>query len=136
MKTKSYTSSYALFLYWISDSIYKAKCAIRLIGQGMRLVGYWVWVAWSLIRLGWYCLVFLFCWWFILVVIWDFTELLGIPIIQDFKGYLYRGYKSAVHFVVSAQCRHISQRNGFRNSFCPLCGKKLIETGQPPRRQL
>ena len=99
-----------------------------------------------------------FCWLFA-VLVWDFTDLLGIPLIQDLKAGIHEAASVPTKVFVKedpaviqaqieqeerikikewaqAHCRHIHQRNGLWNYFCPLCGKKLIEIGDPPLWQI
>ena len=46
---------------------------------------YWVDLCWFWVSLTWLCIRAIFFWWLFAILVWDVTDLLGIPIIQDMK---------------------------------------------------
>lgn len=120
--------------------------------HGIGIFWFWVNFAWVWIRA-------IFFWWLFAVLVWDFTDLLGIPLIQGLKAEMQqvasvpaklfakkdqaaiqaqieREERKRIVEWAQAHCRHIHKRNGLWNYFCPLCGKKLIEIGDPPLWQI
>jgi len=118
-------------------NIHMAVHGVNAVGRFLGLCWYWVTFAWVLLRA-------IFFWWLFLVLVWDFTDLLGIPLIQDLKAGIHEAASIPGRFFTSARggkedpaaiqarCRHLTQRNGRWNHYCPLCGKKLL-TAEPPR---
>jgi len=60
-------------------NIHMAIHRVNTIGRFIGRCWYWVTFFWVLVRA-------IFFWWLFLVLIWDFTDLLGIPLIQDLKA--------------------------------------------------
>lgn len=140
-------------------SVHRAGAAIRLLGEGLGLLWYGIRLLWFWMRLAWIFTVRAFLWFFLAVLLWDFTDLLGIPLIQGLKAEIHEAasfpaklfvkedpakaearidedQRRVVREWVQAHCRHITRRNGLWNYFCPLCGKKLIEGIDPPMWQI
>jgi len=133
-------------------NIHMAMHRVNSIWHWLGRCWFWVTFAWVLIRA-------IFFWWLFAVLVWDFTDLLGIPLIQDLKAGIHeaagvpaklfakedpvatqalikREERKRIVEWAQAHCRHIHKRNGLWNYFCPLCGKKLIEIGDPPLWQI
>ncbi|PIW65538.1 MAG: hypothetical protein COW12_01345 [Candidatus Omnitrophica bacterium CG12_big_fil_rev_8_21_14_0_65_45_16] len=133
-------------------NIHMAVHGVTAVGRFTGRCWYWVTFVWVLLRA-------VFFWWLFLVLIWDFTDLLGIPLVQDLKAGIHKvaSYpekiftkedpaarqarieqeeRKKIKAWAQAHCRHIHKRNGLWNYFCPLCGKKLIEIGDPPLWQI
>ena len=98
-----------------------------LLGYWIRVVWYWMKMAWYWICLLWIYSVRAFFAFVLAILLWDFTELLGIPLIQDLKTELRKGLQASVRsFIkedpaqIQARCRHLTQRNGRWNHF-PAC---------------
>ena len=143
----------------VTGGIYGIRSSLRLLGKGIGLVWRLTRLLWFWISIVWYGAKALFFWWLFLVLIWDFTDLLGIPLVQDLKKDIQAAVSTplkpftkqtpaetgerikeeerrVVREWAQAHCRHITRRNGLWNYFCPLCGKKLIDVGDPPMWQI
>ncbi len=120
---------------------------------------YWIGLCWYWVSFAWLWMRAIFFWWLFAVLVWDFTDLLGIPLIQGLKAEIHaaasvpaklfakedpaaiqaeieREERKRIVAWAQAHCRHIHKRNGLWNYFCPLCGKKLIDIGDPPLWQI
>ena len=115
---------------------------------------HWIGRCWFWVTLVWCLIRAIFFWWLLAVLAWDFTDLLGIPLIQSLKAEIQEAASTPGKFFVKddqlkiqaqieqgerkqivewAQdhCQHIYKRNGLWNYFCPVCGKKLIPGDHP-----
>lgn len=136
-------------------SIHRVRSpTLPLLWYRIRLLWYWIGLCWFWVKLAWYWIRAAFFWWLFLILLWDFTDLLGIPLIQDLKAQIHEAVSAPAKLFVKedparirekalaeagrieieaiqARCRHITRRNGLWNYFCPLCGKKLIPGDHP-----
>ena len=133
-------------------NIHMAMHGVNTIWRFIGRCWFWMTFVWVLLRA-------VFFWWLFVVLVWDFTDLLGIPLIQGLKAGIHEAAsvptkvfvkedpaaiqaqmeleeRKKIKVWAQAHCRHIHQRNGLWNYFCPLCGKKLIEIGDPPLWQI
>ncbi len=132
---------------------------IHMAIHRVNSIWHWLGRCWCWVTFAWVLIRAVFFWWLFAVLVWDFTDLLGIPLIQGLKAEIQdvasfpgklvakedpaaiqaqieQEERRAIREWAQAHCRHIHKRNGLWNYFCPLCGKKLIEIGDPPLWQI
>ena len=54
--------------------------------HSINSIWHWIGRCWFWVTFVWLWMRAIFFWWLFAVLVWDFTDLLGIPLIQDLKA--------------------------------------------------